>query len=103
MPNQTPPAGDNPPVRLEAVISGRVKGVGFRYFVMRQARRRGLAGWVRNLPNGTVKVCAEGNRRELERLLADLRYGPSGARVDSIEVEWKAPNSGFSGFRLRWW
>jgi acylphosphatase len=103
MPNQTPPAGDNPPVRLEAVINGRVKGVGFRYFVMRQARRRGLAGWVRNLPKGRVKVCAEGDRRELEQLLADLRYGPSGARVDSIEVEWKAPNSSFSGFRLRWW
>lgn len=70
--------------RLHVRVSGVVQGVGFRWFVRERARRLGLAGWVRNLPDGSVEVVAEGDRGQLELLMGELRKGPQGARVDAV-------------------
>lgn len=72
-------------------VSGRVQGVGFRYFVARAARGLGLSGYVRNLPNGTVEVAAAGDRAALESLATLLAKGPPGAAVKSVELDWSSP------------
>jgi len=77
--------------RVHVIVIGRVQGVGFRYFVLEQANTLGLAGWVRNLPNGTVEAEAEGTQASLENWLKALAKGPSLARVKNIDIEWKAP------------
>lgn len=68
------------------IIAGRVQGVGFRYFVVRQARALGLLGWVRNLPDGTVEATAAGPASALSQLEEALRQGPSMSRVDRVTV-----------------
>jgi acylphosphatase len=75
-------------VRLRAVVSGRVQGVGFRYSTQEVATRLGLAGWVRNLTDGCVELEAEGDRAALAHLLEFLRAGPRMARVEGVEAEW---------------
>ena len=72
-------------MRLHVVVRGRVQGVGFRWFVREAARRRNLAGWVRNLQDGGVEVAAEGEAREIAALRSDLGRGPEGARVATID------------------
>jgi len=70
------------------VVSGRVQGVGFRWFIVREAERLGLTGWTRNLPDGRVEVVAQGDTLALETLAAQLAEGPPAAlvgRVDSSE------------------
>jgi len=68
------------------LIEGRVQGVGFRYFTRRTARRLGIAGYVRNLPDGSVEALARGSDADLESLERRLREGPPGARVESVGV-----------------
>ena len=87
--------------RLEAVVHGRVQGVGFRVFVARRARRLGLAGWVANESSGGVRSVAEGPRSDLEALLADMNEGPSGAWVDRVEARWLPATGGFRDFDIR--
>ena len=70
--------------RLHARISGRVQGVGFRWFVREEARRLGLAGWVRNLPTGDVELVAEGLPELLEAFARTIGKGPPGARVELV-------------------
>lgn len=65
-------------------VVGRVQGVGFRWFTRVAARRLQLAGWVRNLPDGTVEVAASGREEKLEELRGALRQGPDGAVVSEI-------------------
>ena len=67
------------------VIRGRVQGVGFRWFVMREAERLKLGGYVTNLPDGSVEVVSQGPETALETLESHLRRGPSHARVDEVE------------------
>lgn len=87
--------------RIEAVVRGVVQGVGFRYFVLRRANRLGLAGWVANDPDGSVRCVAEGDGAALDELLGVLRQGPPGSRVDGVAVS-RGPASGsFDGFRVR--
>lgn len=88
-------------VQLTARVSGRVQGVGFRFFVRREASSRGLRGFVRNLPDGRVEVVAEGPREELEALRAALERGPSAAEVESVAVEWRAAEGTFASFGIR--
>ena len=66
-------------------VSGRVQGVGFRWFVMREATRLDLAGYVRNLPDGTVEVVAQGSVAALATLESALRHGPPAARVQGVD------------------
>jgi len=66
--------------------TGRVQGVGFRWFVRGVARRLGVSGWVRNLPDGSVEVAAGGPEPVLAAFTAALRAGPPGARVDQLDL-----------------
>jgi acylphosphatase len=77
--------------RFTARVEGRVQGVGYRYFVQSRAGELGLGGSVQNLPNGSVRVEAEGPRASLVQLLSDLREGPSSALVERVDVEWHPP------------
>jgi len=86
--------------RLHAEIEGHVQGVGFRYFTLEQARRLGLTGWVRNLPNGRVEVSAEGSQQDLEEFLPKLYEGPSGAYVRDIRYEYLPPTGEDYSFRV---
>lgn len=67
-------------------VSGRVQGVGFRAFAVREATRLGLDGWVRNLPDGRVEAMARGGEGALDAFIAALRQGPTAARVDEVTV-----------------
>lgn len=69
---------------LHVRVTGVVQGVGFRWFVRERARRLGLAGWVRNLPDGSVEVSASGDAGQLELLRGELVRGPNGARVEAV-------------------
>jgi acylphosphatase len=91
----------NPRACLEAVVRGRVQGVGFRYFVLDIATELGLVGWVANQLDGSVRSVAEGPRVDLESLLEALRRGPRGGRVDEVEVTWGPPRGTFDRFSVR--
>ena len=67
------------------IVRGRVQGVGFRWFVEREAGMLGLVGWVRNNDDGTVEVLASGSEEQLDSLRAKLKQGPRAARVDNVE------------------
>jgi acylphosphatase len=82
------------------LVRGRVQGVGFRWFVEREAHTLGIAGWVRNNHDGSVEVLAQGTRDQLSGLHSRLREGPRAARVDVVEVLDAAPISGLSSFRI---
>ena len=82
-------------------ISGRVQGVGFRYFVEARAAAEGLHGWVRNLPDGRVEVVLEGDEASVDRAEAVLWRGPSGAVVEDISSEAVAPTGRATGFSIR--
>ena len=70
-----------------AVVEGRVQGVGFRWFVRQEARRLGLAGWVRNLPNGSVELTVAGAESAVRRLLDHVAVGPDAAHVIAVRDE----------------
>jgi acylphosphatase len=98
------PSGDGSAVdraRVEARVSGRVQGVGFRYFVRQEAQTLGLDGWVANMPDGSVAFVADGPPTALERLLEIVSVGPPGAFVQDVDVRWGAADGSFSGFGVR--
>lgn len=88
--------------RLEARIYGHVQGVFFRDTTRSKAQRRGIRGWVRNEPDGSVKVVAEGIEEKLEQLEEFLHRGPAAARVERVEAHWQEATGEFSGFRVRY-
>jgi acylphosphatase len=83
------------------VLTGRVQGVGFRFFVREAAAAEGLRGWVANQPDGGVEVVAEGDREALLRFERHLRRGPAGARVDEVAVHDEPPADRRPGFEIR--
>jgi len=83
------------------IVSGRVQGVGFRYFALDAARREGLHGYVTNQDDGTVEVVAEGESESIERFERAVRRGPSRARVEQVMVDEIEPSQGNSGFSIR--
>lgn len=82
------------------VVDGRVQGVGFRWATRDEAVRRGLVGWVRNLPDGRVETWIEGEQEPVADMAAWLAVGPLGARVTDIEVNEVEPG-GHTGFQIR--
>jgi acylphosphatase len=82
------------------IVRGRVQGVGFRWFVEREAHTLGIAGWVRNNPDSSVEVLAQGSKEQLAGLRSRLREGPRAARVDDVEEFDTAPISEMSTFRI---
>jgi acylphosphatase len=87
-------------IRVRLIIEGRVQGVWFRDSTRRQAGLFGVAGWVRNRPEGTVEVLAEGPERAVQKLVAWCRRGPSGARVDRIREEREPWQGEFESFDI---
>ncbi len=83
------------------LISGRVQGVGFRYFAKDVADREGVTGWVRNLPDGRVEAQVEGEDEAVTRVERALRHGPGGARVQTVIVDSDAPSGAYHGFSVR--
>jgi acylphosphatase len=83
------------------IVSGRVQGVGFRWFVLQAARDCGVRGDVRNLPDGSVEIRATGRPEQLTALLSEVRAGPRGARVDSVERREADSSLRFVGFDIR--
>ncbi len=91
---------DTNEARLHVVVEGIVQGVNFRYHTRRMARSLLLTGWVRNLPDSSVEVLAEGSRHSLEQLLAYLRKGPPSAHVERAMPTWLHYAGEFDEFEI---
>jgi acylphosphatase len=85
---------------FQAVLRGRVQGVGFRYFARQRAEVHGIAGFVRNLPDGSVEIHAEGEEAALRDFEADIRRGPSFGKVEEASVI-PVEARGFERFEIR--
>jgi acylphosphatase len=83
------------------VVSGRVQGVGFRFFAREEAELEGVHGWVKNLPDGRVEILAEGDREAVDRLERRIRRGPPAARVDDVATDEMAPSGRTPGFAVK--
>lgn len=86
--------------RVHLRISGWVQGVSFRYDAQRQAQQLGLAGWVRNCPDGTVEAVVQGDEEAVQHFLAWAHRGPSMAQVEQVEVQRERPDPGMEQFRI---
>ena len=78
-------------VRAHVYVSGDVQGVSFRWYAIQHARRAGVGGFVRNVPDGRVEAVFEGRQDAVEALIAWCREGPPAARVTGVEVAWEEP------------
>lgn len=83
------------------VVSGQVQGVFFRASTRDAAARCGVRGFVRNLPDGRVEAVLQGDRGAVETVIAFMREGPPGARVERADVEWRTPSERWDGFFVR--
>jgi acylphosphatase len=88
--------------RAEIVVTGLVQGVGFRYFVVRNAQQLGLKGYVKNLYDGSVLTVVEGDRGLIEELFKKLRVGPRSAHVNNSKIEWGEFKNEFSSFEVEY-
>ena len=97
-----PSTQDQPaPLARRFLVRGRVQGVGFRWFVEREAHILQIVGWIRNNPDSTVEVLAQGTREQLAGLHSRLREGPRAARVDEVEVNQADAIPGLTSFQIR--
>lgn len=85
---------------FHAIVHGVVQGVAFRYHTRRQATALGLAGFVRNLPDGTVELAAQGSSSALEELKQWLLHGPPAARVDRVDISERSPSGQYREFQI---
>lgn len=92
----------NRKMQLFVIITGKVQGVGFRNFTQLNARQLGINGYAKNLPNGTVAVVAEGDKAQLDTLVALLKKGPRYARVDSLEIDERSFTGEYESFGIRY-
>ncbi len=90
-----------PTQRLVATVRGQVQGVGFRWFVQREAARLGLDGWVANQYDGSVEVVAEGSEAALSELVLTLWEGPPGASVGGVDMRHEPARGNLVGFTIR--
>lgn len=86
--------------RVHLIVRGQVQSVGFRMFVLREATSRGLSGWTRNLPDGTVEIEAQGSPELVDELVRKAKTGPSRSRVTSIALREMAIETPGAGFRI---
>jgi len=86
--------------QVQLQVRGRVQGVFFRASTQREARRLGLSGWVKNRPDGSVEILAEGEELSIRELHGWAQKGPSAARVDKVETRWRGFTGEFSDFRI---
>lgn len=92
---------DDPIRRIRLNIDGAVQGVGFRFFISRHAQELGLYGYVRNMPDGSVEIVAEGAQSRLRELAERAERGPSMSRVTDVDLEWGPATGEFSAFDIR--
>ena len=85
---------------FHAIVHGMVQGVSFRYHTRAAASTLGVRGWVRNLPDGTVEVLAQGDDRDLRELLRWLKDGAPASRVDKLDVDWRDPSDSSKPFKI---
>ncbi len=90
-----------PRQRLVAAVLGQVQGVGYRWFVEREAATLGVSGWVSNQADGSVAVVAEGDEDQLGQLLLALWEGPAGAAVRDVQVRYEPARGNLVGFTIR--
>lgn len=86
--------------RIHLTIRGRVQGVFFCASAQREARRLGISGWVRNKPDGTIELCAEGDEDSIKELSSWANHGPSAARVDHVDIRWRGYTGEFPEFLI---
>ena len=89
-------------LHAHVVVHGQVQGVWFRQSTKDEAARLGVAGWVRNLPDGTVEAVFEGEKKKVEEIVGWCHRGPSGAEVTKVDVQWGRPTGTFHGFAIRY-
>lgn len=89
-------------VRARVRIKGLVQGVFFRYNTRERARKLGLTGWVRNVPDGSVECVIEGDKEKVEDLIKWCHHGPPGAHVEAVEVNWEDYRGEFADFSIRY-
>jgi acylphosphatase len=94
--------GNSDLVSLQAIVHGYVQGVFFRAFVSQWASELDLTGYVRNLPSGAVEVVAEGEKKQLEKLISQLKVGPPSAKVEKVVANWSEYSGSYSGFSVRY-
>jgi acylphosphatase len=88
--------------RAHVFIRGRVQGVFFRSETMYEARKHGVTGWVRNLPDDRVEAVFEGEEEAVKKLLEFCRRGPPGAKVTSVDVTWENRSGEFKDFEIKY-
>jgi len=88
-------------VRVHLTVCGGVQGVFFRVSAVEEAGRLGLRGWVRNLPEGSVELVAEGRKQKIEQMIRWCRQGPPGARVQDVQVLWEKYQGSFEYFSIK--
>jgi acylphosphatase len=88
--------------RLHAVVHGYVQGVFFRDNAQRTAGSMGLTGWVKNTVDGDVEIVAEGEEKDLKKLLAWCHKGPDIARVEKVDSKWEKPTGEFEHFSIKY-
>ncbi len=86
--------------QLHIVVRGRVQGTFFRASAQREARRLGVCGWVRNRPDGSVEILAEGEEVSVRELFGWAQKGPSAARVDKVDTRWRSYTGEHHDFRI---
>ena len=85
---------------LNMKITGKVQGVGFRFFVLQQAQKLGINGWVSNKSNGDVEALAQGEKVDLEQFIAKVKEGTTFSRVDNVNLEWMNKGEQYFGFEI---
>jgi acylphosphatase len=89
-------------LRAEVIVHGFVQGVWFRQSTKDEAMRLGVAGWVRNLPDGSVEAVFEGEKKKVEEIVGWCHRGPSGAQVAKVDVSWERFTGEFFHFDIRY-
>ncbi|UCF71447.1 MAG: acylphosphatase [candidate division WOR-3 bacterium] len=89
-------------MKANITVQGVVQGVGYRFFVLNQARLYDIKGYVRNMPDGTVEVVAEGDKGIVKDFINRLRIGPLSAHVTGMKVKWSEEEKGYTEFRLQY-
>jgi acylphosphatase len=89
-------------LRAQVIVHGFVQGVWFRQSTKDEADRLGVAGWVRNLPDGTVEAVFEGEKKKVEEIVGWCHRGPSGAQVTRVDVTWHRPTEELHRFDIRY-
>ncbi len=88
-------------ISVQVIVTGRVQGVGFRYFVLQEANKLKVVGWVRNCSDGTVEALGCGTSAQLDAWADALRQGPPTSRVDRIQINPLPQNESYSQFEIR--